>query len=192
MQLSRSGSVVVAARGGCSSVICRAGARAACAAWRVSSSRRGRSSSPLVAAARRGRLPCRGFCRSSRRGVSHPLSSWSVVVAALARRCFPVSWRPRRRACGGLPSGLCRWPYLACAWRLAPPGCLWRPCRRGPGVRGVSAFRPSLWHHDTTFSGVCPTSKALTIPLLSCACATKVKISKWLFCCFSVPCGAHI
>ena len=123
------------------------------------------------------------------------VSSSLVVVGRRRGACASpvvVSWRPRRRACGGLPSGLCRWPYLACAWRLAPPGCLWRSCRRGPGVRGVSASRSSLWHQDTTFFGVCPTSKALTISLLFCACTTKVKISKWLFCCFSVSCGARI
>lgn len=193
---------------GCCAVVkvhaaCLAGARACLplvAAWlqslpfaaalvRRRPSCRGRR---LAAAACRGRLPCQGLCGVcrvaclilSRRGRS---SSRRVCVAAC-----PCLWRPCRRACGGLPSGLCRWPYLACAWRLAPPGCLWRPCRRGPGVRGVFVFRPSLWHHDTTFFGVCPTSKALTISLLSCARATNIKISKWLFCCFFVPCGTRI
>ena len=175
------------------SVVCRAGARAACAAWRVSSSRRGRSSSPLVAAARRGRLPCRGFCRSSRRGVSHPLSSWSVVVAARVRRCLSVSWRPCRRACGGLPSGLCRWPYLACAWRLAPPGCLWRPCRRGPGVRG--RFRLSFvlvasrYHFFRRLFNVKSTNDFVT---LLCVCDKSQNIKMAVLLLFRALRRAHI
>ncbi len=107
-----------------------------------------------------------GLVRRVPRGVSHPLLSRSVVVAARVRRCSSVSWRPCRRACGGLPSGLCRWPYLACAWRLAPPGCLWRPCRRGPGVRGVSASRPSVslrYHFFRRLSNVKSTNDFVTL-----------------------------
>ena len=119
------------------------------------------------------RVVCRaGAGRLWRRGC-HPFLSRRrlcvavrrVVVAALARRCLSVSWRPCRRACGGLPSGLCRWPYLACAWRLAPPGCLWRPCRRGPGVRGVPASRPSVslrYHFFRRLSNVKSTNDFVT------------------------------
>ena len=133
-----------------------------------------------------------GLVRRVPRGVSHPLLSRSVVVAARVRRCSSVSWRPCRRACGGLPSGLCRWPYLACAWRLAPPGCLWRPCRRGPGVRGVSASRPSVslrYHFSRRLSNVKSTNDFVT---LLCVCDKCQNIKMAVLLLFRALRRAHI
>ena len=142
----------------------------------------------------------RAACLAKARACLPLVAAWLSSLpfaAALVRR------RPscrRRGACASLlvrVVGACR---PACAggpiW-LVRGGLRRRGACGGPAavVRasgGVSASRSSLWHHDTTFFGVCPTSKALTISLLFCACTTKVKISKWLFCCFSVPCGARI